>query len=176
MATDFLTQKETADRLGISPRHVSRLKSQGVLTTLELEGERWPKYPWPKVRDEWRDYQLRIQEREHRGESEEEILERGRMDPKRRRDLARARLAELEVEEKSGRLIPMDVHRRVVEELADLFQAQIDGIPGRWWSELIGLRDQKEAVQVLRELKDELLEDARATITREIRGNGKRPT
>jgi transcriptional regulator with XRE-family HTH domain len=96
--TKGIKQKELADRLGITGRHVRNLVLEGVIPK-DGEGPN-ATHPWPESRDKYNAY-LREQERKKLPDDDTAAL-------RKRRLVAEVRSAELEIEEAEGRLIPFE--------------------------------------------------------------------
>lgn len=154
MATEELTQKEVADRLGLTTRTVRRLKDLEEFPLIVPE-KGHPRYPWPEWRDAYLDYKRRQLEEEVRPDTE------GR-GPAYRKKEADAYLAELRAAEEEGSLIPLEVHEELLAIYLDRIRSILLNIPGSWAPELVDLESRAKVNKRLRPLLEELLEDLQA--------------
>lgn len=116
-----LTQKEAAQRLGISPRHLRRITKSEVVSRNE-DGS----YPWPQVRDEHRAH-LRSVDDERAAGFGDSSYEAARA----RKTAAQARLAELEVAEREGRLIAIEDMEEMLREPLEKVNVVLKNVPSR---------------------------------------------
>jgi phage terminase Nu1 subunit (DNA packaging protein) len=148
MNQENLTQKEAADRLGISPRRLRHLSKRGDLTRLR-DGA----YPWPLIREEHRELREAADRKRGRAPSGSGLSE-----ARTRKENARARLAELEAAEKEGLLLPTSIVQEVLGSALDRLRQRILTIPGTWPPRLAPLEDSRAVQKELKELTDELLQ------------------
>lgn len=91
------------------------------------------------------------------GHREDLLRPNARDDAETRRSIAKARLVELELAEREGDLVRLDV---VEEELGDVLgevRARFMNLPGRVATQLLGMEDQRDVVAVLQPAVDECL-------------------
>jgi hypothetical protein len=81
----------------------------------------------------------------------------------RRKALADAELKELELAERRGELVPLEVHRVRVEALVSRLNATVRGLRGRWAPHVIGIESAQEAQIRLGPLINELLRELTET-------------
>ena len=95
-----LTQKEAANRLGISTSWLRRLTKRGAVRR-NSNGS----YAWPEVRDQHRGYVRASDEKRAVGFGDREY-----QSSRARKAVAQARLLELEVAKRERALIPVEEH------------------------------------------------------------------
>lgn len=142
-----LTQKETAERLEITPRQLRRIPDE---YTGRLEDG---SYPWPETLHgyvRWKQSEI-LKRKGHESRPPEVDSERAE-----RLALQNWKLA-LEIAELEGSLIPVDIHERRCSEFAESVNAALRSIRTRWASEIVGISDVKQAQQVLASLVNDLL-------------------
>lgn len=153
MAAETLTQKDLAVRLAITPRQIRNLHDEG------LPREDSGRYPWPEARD----WYVEFKQHEHvrrlgfeTGGSES--FEKARA----RKTAAEADLKLLQLAERRGILVPVDVIQTTLARVAERIRQRILGIPDRWALELVGLEEEADARAVLERAVSEALEDLAA--------------
>lgn len=141
-----IKQKELAERLGITGRHVRNL----VLEGLPKNGE-GPSatHPWPESRI-WYDDYIRAQERK-------KVPEDGTADLRKRRLVADVRKAELELREAEGELIPFGLHETRVGAICDRIRRVLMTVPSKYLSRIQVTRTELEAQAVGEQIRDETL-------------------
>jgi len=149
VAVEHLTQRELAVRLGLATRQIRRLVDDGL--PRDRKGPGHPTYPWPEANHWYIEYRERLAVQKLQPNSWE--------DARARRETAMARLAELEVAEKEGQLIPMDVLRETLGDVVDRVRAKLIRIPGAWAPQLTGLDSPREVVKVLHSAVGEAIEE-----------------
>ena len=102
-----VTQKDAAERLGISPSWLRKLTRRGAI---KRNSDR--SYPWPKVREQFFAFQ-RVAEEERQAGFGNVPYEAARA----RKVAAQARLAELEAGEREGHLIQTEDHIAVIADI-----------------------------------------------------------
>lgn len=144
-----LTQIEAARRLKITPRRLRTLSGRGDISRAD-DGS----YPWPLIREEHKEL---LREADRR---------RGRPDPgsdfaraRARREAARASVAELDLAQRTGEVVPLSIIIEVVGPVLDQLRSRIVGIPGTWPPELDPCDGPRELQEVLRRLSNEILQD-----------------
>ncbi|MFL5481150.1 MAG: hypothetical protein ACJ8AK_03090 [Gemmatimonadaceae bacterium] len=147
-----ISQKELAERLGITTRHVRNLVFEGL--PKDGEGAK-ATHPWPESRV-WYDGYIRAQERKKQPEDDLKDL-------RKRKFVAEVRKAEIEVEEADGRLIPFDVHEKRVGGICDRLRAVLMTVPSKFLSRIQVTRTDLEAQAVGEQIRDELLRALQGT-------------
>jgi phage terminase Nu1 subunit (DNA packaging protein) len=147
-----ISQKELAERLGITTRHVRNLVFEGM----PKDGE-GPKatHPWPETRD-WYNAYLRAQERKK--EPEDDLKEL-----RKRKFIAEVRMAEIEIDEAEGRLIPFDVHELRIGAICDRLRGVLMTVPSKFLSRIQVTRTDLEAQAVGEQIRDETLRALQGT-------------
>ncbi|MDQ6771150.1 MAG: hypothetical protein M3Z54_14330 [Gemmatimonadota bacterium] len=147
-----ISQKELAERLGITTRHVRNLVFEGM----PKDGE-GPKatHPWPEARD-WYNGYLRAQERKKKPEDDLKEL-------RKRKFIAEVRKAEIEVAESDGQLIGYDVHELRVGQICDRLRNVLMTVPSKFLSRIQVTRTDLEAQAVGEQIRDELLRALQGT-------------
>lgn len=147
-----ISQKELAERLGITTRHVRNLVFEGM----PKDGE-GPKatHPWPECRD-WYNGYLRAQERKR--EPEDDLKEL-----RKRKFVAEVRMAEIEVAESDGRLIPFEIHELRIGAICDRLRGVLMTVPSKFLSRIQVTRTDLEAQAVGEQIRDELLRALQGT-------------
>lgn len=150
MADELLTQKALAEKLAITPRQIRNLHDQGI------PRQKSGKYPWPEARD----WYIEFKQREHARRMGYEggagdSWERSRA----RKTAAQALLAELEVAERRGLLVPVDTIAETLTVVGERIRQRLLGMPDRWALELVGIEEEVEAREVLERAVGEALEE-----------------
>lgn len=135
-----MTQAERAKALGISPRQLRRDEDKGC--PKDLEGAR-----------AWR--ARHVPSKEDNG---------GIVDETARLRAAQAELAELDAAERRGELAPVDDYQVAVNEAMVILRSQIDGLSGRYATQLAGMSDPAEIRQLLKDETDRILGAAAARL------------
>lgn len=157
-ARKSLTQTEAAERLQISTSWLRVLTDRGLITR-NSDGT----YPWPKVKEEYRDYQASSRQPEAGGQSAPTIsLDEARA----RKTTADAALKELDLASRRGELVP-------IEAVVDLVRAPLEAVDtqlrtakrthSKAWAAKLGIT-QAEAMALIHDL----VEDIRANLMRAI--------
>lgn len=148
-AVSGLTQKETADRLGVSVRWLRDLTKAEEIPC-ERQG-RTLRYLWPGVRDWYNTYLNQIaREKYEPSDLKEE-----------RAGLVRVQrhLAELDFQKKEGKLVEVDTAAEEIKRVTSFLRGRLLNLPGRLGPELVGLKTISEAVAIVdREVRETLSE------------------
>jgi len=144
-----VSQKELAAFFGVSPRTVRRWTDEGL--PRESDGT----YRTPEC-IAWRLAQLQEAPERSNGvppgaESKDRYL------------AAKALKLELEVAEKRGSLIPLDLYVDHISELAHRIRAKLIAVPLRWSTDVVGIENDAEGQVVLDRIVREVLEELRET-------------
>jgi phage terminase Nu1 subunit (DNA packaging protein) len=131
-----LTQREGADRLGVSVRWLRELTKEESIPC-ERQG-RTLRYPWPQLREWYNGYLDRVA-REKYGPSDLKEEKAGLTRAQRLR-------AELEYQRTLGNLIEVDVAAEEVKRVTSFLRGRLLNLPGRLGPELVGLKTIAEAV------------------------------
>lgn len=145
MADRLLTQKELAEVLPVTARQIRTLTKEGMPT--ENLGAR-TLYPLAECVRWYVAYREAIVSGQRSSKSEAQT----------RKIEAQARLAELEVEEAEGRLIPLDLHEDRLAAILDRLRSKILAIPGAWPPRLMGAKSVPDMVRRLKPLVQEILQ------------------
>lgn len=147
-----ITQKELAERLGITGRHVRNLVFEGM----PKDGE-GPKatHPWPESRD-WYNGYLRAQERKK--EPEDDLKEL-----RKRKFVAEVRKAELEIEEAEGRVVRYEIVELRIGQICDRLRNVLMTVPSKFLSRIQVARSELEAQAVGEQIRDESLRALQGT-------------
>lgn len=150
MADELLTQKALAGRLALTTRQVRNLHDEG------LPREESGQYPWPEARD----WYIEFKQHEHvrrlgYENGKAESFEKARA----RKTSAQAQLAELQVAERRGLLVPIDVVSATLSLVCERIRQQLLGIPDRWALQLVGVDEEEAARAVLDLAVSETLEE-----------------
>jgi phage terminase Nu1 subunit (DNA packaging protein) len=149
MARDEISQTELARTLGLSTQQIRNLEREGM--PHRAEGRR-KLYPRPGA-VQW--YVRRKQE-----EATAAVEPTDYSAARARRELARARLAEIEVAKEEGKLIPQEVVEEIYgTRLLDVVRSGILNMPGRWGAQVVGLSSPREGEALLKRVAAELLEE-----------------
>lgn len=148
MAQKQVSKASLVGLFGESARQIEKYVQEGMPCTGSGRDRR---FPWPEVRN-WRDDRVRRLEREK--------VERGQPtdidEAKRRKEVALAEKAELEVAQLRGDLIPLDLHEQRVEALAVMLAAQVKGLD-RYIADVQRATSAAEAKAALDRISDALL-------------------
>ena len=138
--------EQTAELLGISTKWLRELAQRGVLP--RANGA----YPWPAVRVAFNSYL------EGKTEGQPEALK-----------VARARLveiqrkiAELDLGQKRGELVPIDEIRREVGERLERIRTRLLNAPGKYATQWSACKDYPEAQRQLEQIMLEVLAEVRS--------------
>lgn len=138
-----VNQKELAQVLGLTTRQVHNLTEEAVLPSRPAENGRDRLYVLDQAVPAYVRYKVASVRPTDRDEADA------------RRARAQARLAELELEEREGSLIPLAVHKRVTSEAFAQVRANMLSLPGSVATQL-GIPP-REAVAILRPAVDRCL-------------------
>ena len=139
-----VNQKTLAEVLNLTTRQVRNLDELGL-----------PSRPAPNGKD--RLYSLPRAVGWYLDRERERLRPSAKDQADARRAAAQARLAELELEEREGSLLPVVVHQRVMGEVFDDVRSNLLNLPGSVATQLVGLAEPREAVAVLRPAVDNCL-------------------
>lgn len=160
MADEHLSQKETAKRLGITPREVRNL---GKRDDDSIPRGDDGKYPWPEARD----WYVRFKQ--------EELLRRRGLDEggsyqdaRAKKTAMQARLAELEVFRREGELVALSDIAVLVHSPLEAVDAALKSAPSRHAPELAAAAGLK--VQEAKRHLDTIMEEVRSSL-RDARGD-----
>ncbi|MFW6030987.1 MAG: hypothetical protein ACOC9T_00220, partial [Myxococcota bacterium] len=154
-----LTQVETGKRLRISTAWVRELTNRGILDRNE-DGS----YPWPRVADQYREYQEEPEEPkpERNGDGSASVLAAEELRERIRWTRERADKQEMENAVRRGELIPAEHYREALRrplEACDLALRNAKRRIGKKWAKRL---DTSEAEAMA--LIEEIAEDARRHI------------
>lgn len=151
---DLLNQLELADVLGVTPRQVRNLEEKGLPYDDTLGVKRYPKRTCQRWYVEFKQEEAvsRLERQESTGLDEWE----------RRKASADARLAEIKVLKEEGRLLPNEVHERVVGEVAERLRAVLINAPSNYAMTL-------EAAGVDPQVAQDVLEGLTQDLTQALR-------
>lgn len=143
----YLTARDAAKILNVSERSIHDYKKRGIPKT----DDKQPKYPGREIvlwgiENGVIDYSV---------SSIEEDLEN--IPPKERKDLAEARLKELELAKKKGELISIDEIRKENEYVLTAFKNKSLAIPSKIAPALVGIENTAEIQAILEKAVHELL-------------------
>lgn len=143
-----VTQKELARILGLSTRQIRNLELEGL--PHRADGNR-KLYPIPAAVD----WYIRRREEQARAEFQTTDYDQARA----RYEMARARLAEIEVAKEEGKLIPVEVVEEIYgTKMLDPLRSAILNMPGRWGAQVVGFESPREGEAALKRIATELLE------------------
>lgn len=159
-ATKHLTQKELADRLGLTARQVHNLTEQGMPRVTKAGKAA---YPWPEAM-RWYIAQKVEAEVRKQQPSDLEAVKLAKLQ-------AETKLAQIEAARAEGEVVPLEVHEAQLGAILDRLRAKMLAIPGKWAPALVGCRTiadalarlepaVAEAMQTLADTGDELEADA----------------
>lgn len=146
MAIQEVNQKEFAALVGLSARQVRNLEDEGL--PHEAEGNR-KSYPLPEA------VQWYIQRK--REEVVREFEKADYKQAKARREMARARMAEIDLAKEEGRLISKEVVDQTYGEAMDQVRAALMNMPGRWGAQL-GFDEPRKGEEILKRIARETLD------------------
>lgn len=149
---DGISQRELSARLGITARHIRNLVLEGLPKTGEGAGMR---HPWPESR-EWFNEHIRAVERKKAPPDDLKEL-------RRRKYVADVRMAEIEVEEADGRLIPFELHEQRVGSICDRIRGVLMTIPSKYLSRIQTAKSDLDAQAVGEAIRDETLRALQGT-------------
>jgi len=145
--SDLLSRKEIAHILGVDERSITNYAKEGIPRSVKGRVIRYPLAPCVQWFVEFRVRQHEM----GKGPSELDLA-------KQRKTSADARLAELEVAEKEGELIPIDVALGAFSHLLEEFRARTMAATGRLSQVTVGLMTSAETAAAIEPVMDELLE------------------
>lgn len=137
-----ITQAEAAKRLGMTAQALGMwAKRPGAPVVMRAGKPRcvWPDFP------KWRDAERDRQAREEATPADEE-------EAKRRKLVAEARLAEIELELAEGKLVSKDAVLAEADAQLGPIRSAMLAIPAKWAPKVVGLRNVVEAQTALKAL------------------------
>lgn len=137
-----MTQAERADALGISPRQLRRAEERGC--PKDLDGAR-----------AWRARNV---------PSKDAPENAGIVDETARLRAAQAELAELDAAERRGELAPVDDYQIAANEAMVIMASQLDGLSGRFATQLASMTDPAEIRQLLKDETDRIRDASAARL------------
>lgn len=147
---EALTQKEAASRLGISAKQLRRLTKRHDAPRNDDKS-----YPWPRLRDWYIEFK-QDEVKRRRGID----VDAASWDEARAREkAAKAAMAELDLLERKGELIPLRVHVDRIREVAESIRDRLMNLPGRQARELAAAEDPQEVTRLLERAVREVLEE-----------------
>lgn len=158
------SQRQLAALLNLTTQQVRNLEDKGI--PHRAEG-RQKFYPLPDAITWYVDFKV-ADAIARRGGNGAEKFE----DARSRREQARARMAELQVARQEGNLLPREVVDEAYGKLLEVLRAGILNMPGRWASQLLGLKKPREAEAALKRIAAELLEDFAGPVADELEREG----
>jgi len=146
------TQRQLAALLNLTTQQIRNLEDKGIPHRADGRSKL---YPLPDAIVWYVDFKV-AEALARRGGNGGEVFE----DARSRREQARARMAELQVARQEGELIPREVVDDVYgKKLLEVLRAGILNMPGRWASQVLGLKKPREAEAALKRIAGELLEE-----------------
>lgn len=142
-----LNQQEVAERLGVSPRHVRRLHDEGMPREPDM------RYRWDAVLSWYVDRKQQEEVERVAGGQGVEYDE-----ARTRREFARARMAEIELQKEEGRIVTREAHDQAHGEMLDVLRTNLLNMPGRWATDLTGHDSPRQVEAILRRAVGELLD------------------
>lgn len=152
--SEEITQRELADRLGLSTRQVRNLRDDHGLPQIVRNGK--PFYRWPDALHWY--IQFKIQEAERRREPPSYEVARTR------EMLARAEMAELELAQRRGQLVTVEYAASQLERSLSVLRAQLLNLPGILAPRVQGMTDIARIHEIVQEAIDDIM--------RELQGAG----
>ena len=148
MSREQITKVELMKRFGETPKQIERYVAEGM----PCEGRsRAMRYPWPEVR-RWRDERRDRMARDAVLRTQPTDID----EAKRRKELALAEKAELEVQQLRGESISLEVHEQRVESLLSPLAARCRGLD-RYIADVQRATTAVESKAVLDRVSDALL-------------------
>lgn len=132
MSEELLTRAELARRCGVHPRTVGHWIKDGIP---RVGDGRTVRFPWEQCRD-WRDKQLRNDERTTRHTIADLELRMKIAEAKLQQALADAENAELDVAKKRGELIPVAFMVEEFRRIGGRIRQKLLQLPASWASRL----------------------------------------
>jgi phage terminase Nu1 subunit (DNA packaging protein) len=159
MSQRELTKAQLTDRFGESAKQIERYVKAGIPCAGTGRALR---FPWPEVRN-WRDERLKRMEREAterklRPASDDEVKQ-----ARNRGAIAEAKLLEIELAEKEGRLVLAEHASQIAGEIADRIRAVLINMPSTYLLHL-------ERLGIAPEPAQGALEEIAAALTVALRG------
>lgn len=153
--SEWLTQAELANRLGITSRQVHNLAKgvpgQPAIPTRMRKNTR--EYRWPESNQWYIDYKLAVA----KPKTEEDEREAAQI----RKLLAEAALKELELAREEGSLLDADYVEQQLTGILERLRSRILAARGRFAPRFVGIRTVGEAQIMLEKMSDELLDALR---------------
>lgn len=148
----FLTRSECAEHLGIKPRQLDNLVTEG------LPRERGPGRQWrydATAAKAWYDAKMR--------DKRPDPKSNGRRDAEGELAAVKLRLARLDLAEREGELVDVEFVLQRERLLVERFRSKLNPLPGKIAGRLLGVRDYADALQRIKPLWDDLLTSLAAT-------------
>lgn len=137
--TTFLTQRETADRLGLSSRQVHNLTAAGM--PRRVRGGK-PFHPWPESARWYIEHRIQGG-RTDAGAGVDAAAERRALEL--RKLAAEVRRSEILLSHDEGRLVTLDYMEQQLQASLERVRARLQNVAGKWAPALVGLRSISEA-------------------------------
>lgn len=147
-ATREINQRLLADLLALSTQQIRNLEKQGMPCR---SAGRKKLYPIPDAVM----WYLRRKQEEASARARPSTYD----DARTRAEIARARLAEIEVAREEKLIYTAEMVERRVGETYDLVATRIKNLSGRWGAQLVGIESPREGEALVRRMANELLEE-----------------
>ena len=148
MKTKTISQKELGERINRTTRQIRKLTEEHGMPRNE-DGT----YPWPEALEWW--VRFKQEEKERRtGTEDSKVSELDRA--RTSKEWALAQLREIELAEKEGRLIPLEVHEQRLLSICERLAARVKGL-GRYMGDVQRATTDMEAAELLDRISDDLL-------------------
>jgi phage terminase Nu1 subunit (DNA packaging protein) len=143
---EFVTQKGLAWILGVSPRQIRNLEKHGLPSQRSARSVR---YPIPDALEWYYKRKFGVDEVE---------------DPKVRHFELKNQLLQIEVARTREALVPLELHRKVVGQLAERLVSTLRNLPSTWAPQLVAMKNEREVAKVLVQVADEMIEDLASVV------------
>lgn len=147
MPDQWKNQQEFSALIGRSARRIRQMHAHGI--PHKKDGHQ-VLYPLPEAINWW------IQRK--RDEVLNQVERVDHQEAKARREAARARKEEIELEKRLGSLLTRDAHDGPLGEMLDLVRSTLMNAPGRYGALFVGLDDPRDAEKRIKEMVLEVLD------------------
>lgn len=146
-AVEKLNQKEVAARLGVAPRTVRRLEGRGLPRNPDNT------YDWDSVFRWYLEFKKKEAVKRYTAGGDVSYEE-----ARTRREMARARMAEIDLGKEEDRIITREAADATYGEAMDRIRSAIMNMPGRFATQLVQVESVRQAEGILKDVAREILD------------------
>lgn len=155
-----MNQKEVAARLGVAPRTVRRLEDRGLPRNPDNT------YEWDSVFRWYLEFKKKEAVKRYTAGQDVSYDE-----ARARREMARARMAEIDLAKEEDRIITREAADETYGEAMERIRATIMNMPGRFATQLVEIESVRQVEAVLKEVSREILDHLSGPVADAVEGN-----